>query len=876
MDQLTKLQSALSDRYAVQREIGAGGMATVYLAEDVRHRRKVALKVLQSELAAVLGPERFLSEINVTANLQHPHLLPLFDSGEADRLLFYVMPYIEGESLRARLNREKQLPVDEAIRITIAAASALDYAHRHGVVHRDLKPENILLHDGQPLVSDFGIALAVSKAGGTRVTQTGLSLGTPQYMSPEQATGDRNIDARSDIYSLAAVLYEMLTGEPPHTGATVQAIIARVLTDKVRSVRATRDSVPIHVDATVQKALSKLPADRFATALQFAEALQRPQTMAATAAWDQPAASPATRSWKRPRTVLPWLVAAIGLAVGAASLLPSPEPVTPPSARFAITLPSGVETPSGGSLTGFAISPDGRTIVFNAIRNGREMLYVRDLDDVQVRELPGTAGAILPFFSPDGQWVGFFAPGEQRLKRIAIAGGTALPIANVSNFAGAAWGADGVIVFASAAGAGLSKISVRGGVEQPFTQLDSGDVRHVMPSFLPDGRRVIFNVIAARRYIALADETGNIRRTDIEGSLPQYLASGHLLYNTPEGTLLSQPFDPRRPEVGREATVVLSDVRVTGNGVGIWRVSNTGMLVYDAGMSTGRLAIVDRAGRVTSLTEEPRRFRMPRVSPDGNRIAVEIAGTGREVDLWLFDRGTGTLTRFSADGVTTDARWSTDGKRIAFARRVAQSDGTQGVNIFQRQTDLSSGEDTLVTGAGNRWPWSWTPDGKTLVYDELLPGKPTRIMSISVDRSTPPRAVVESPFVSRLGMLSPNGKWLAYTSNESGRVEVYIRPFPGPGSSSQISTAGGTQPMWSRDGNELFYREASKMMAARLTTTPQIRVTSRTPLFDDRFLTSNATNYDVLPDGRFIMIESASGSTPQLFAVVNWKPPVGQ
>ena len=876
MDHLTKLKSALSDRYTVLREIGAGGMATVYLAEDVRHRRKVALKVLQSELAAVLGPERFLSEINVTANLQHPHLLPLFDSGEADGLLFYVMPYVEGESLRARLNREKQLPVDEAIRITVAAASALDYAHRHGVVHRDLKPENILLHDGQPLVSDFGIALAVSNAGGTRVTQTGLSLGTPAYMSPEQATGDRNIDARSDIYSLAAVLYEMLVGEPPHTGTTVQAIIARVLTDRPRSVRVERDSVPVHVDAALQKALAKLPADRFASAQQFADALQSSSTFASTVSTvHQTGALQSERTWKQPRVVIPWLVAAVGLAVGAASLLPSSEPVTAPPARFSITLPPGVETSSGGSVTGFAISPDGRTIVFNALRNGREMLYVRDLDDVQVRELPGTSGAILPFFSPDGQWVGFFAPGEQRLKRIAIAGGTALPIANVSNFAGAAWGADGVIVFASAAGAGLSKISVRGGEQQPFTQLDSGEVRHVMPSFLPDGRRVLFNVIAARRYIALTDETGNIRRTAIEGSLPQYLASGHLLYNTPEGTLLSQPFDPRRPEVG-EATVVLSDVRVAGNGLGIWRVSNTGMLVYDAGMSTGRLAIVDRAGRVTTLTDEPRRFRMPRVSPDGNRIAVEIAGTGREVDLWLFDRGTGTLTRFSADGVTTDASWSTDGKRLAFARREVQGNGIQAINIYQRQTDLSSGEDTLVTGAGNRWPWSWTPDGKTLVYDELLPGKPTRIVSSSMDRSTPPQVVVETPFASRLGMLSPNGKWLAYTSNESGRVEVYIRPFPGPGSSSQISTAGGTQPMWSRDGNELFYREASKMMAARITTTPQVRVSSRTALFDDRFLTSNATNYDVLPDGRFIMIESASGSAPQLFAIVNWKPPVGQ
>src|SRR5213595_4128484 len=272
----TQLSTALAGRYEIEREIGAGGMATVYLARDVKHDRRVALKVLTPELGAVLGAERFLSEIRVTANLQHPNLLPLFDSGEAAGLLFYVMPFVEGESLRQRLDREKQLPVDDALRIATAVASALDYAHRHGVIHRDLKPENILLHEGQPLVADFGIALAVTNAGGDRVTQTGLSLGTPQYMSPEQATGDRAVDARTDIYSLAAVLYEMLAGEPPHTGPTIQSVIAKVLTDRPRPLRTLRDAVPPPLEAAVQKALAKVPADRFASAAQFAEALTHP------------------------------------------------------------------------------------------------------------------------------------------------------------------------------------------------------------------------------------------------------------------------------------------------------------------------------------------------------------------------------------------------------------------------------------------------------------------------------------------------------------------------------------------------------------------------------------------------------------------------
>ena len=263
------------ERYALDREIGRGGMATVYLARDVRHNRNVALKVLNPELGAVLGVERFLSEIQVTANLQHPNLPPLFDSGEANGLLFYVMPHVEGESLRKRLVREKQLPIDEAIRIATSIASALDYAHRHGVIHRDLKPENILLQEGQPVIADFGIALAVSNAGGSRVTQTGISLGTPQYMSPEQATGDRDIDGRTDVYSLGAMLYEMLAGEPPYVGNTAQAIIAKVITDRPRSLRLARDTVPPHIEAAVECALAKLPADRFATAHAFAESFFR-------------------------------------------------------------------------------------------------------------------------------------------------------------------------------------------------------------------------------------------------------------------------------------------------------------------------------------------------------------------------------------------------------------------------------------------------------------------------------------------------------------------------------------------------------------------------------------------------------------------------
>ena len=339
-----RLGTALEGRYTIDREIGAGGMATVYLARDVRHHRNVALKVLNPELGAVLGAERFLAEIEVTANLQHPNLLPLFDSGEAGGLLFYVMPYVEGESLRVRLDREKQLPVDEAVRIASAIAGALDYAHRHNVIHRDLKPENILMHEGQPLIADFGIALAVSNAGGARITQTGLSLGTPQYMSPEQATGDRIVDGRTDIYSLGAITYEMLVGDPPHVASTSQALIAKLLTEKPASMRVRRPNVPLHVDAAIGCALEKLAADRFATAKGFADALEGRSPVTASAAYQPVSTGTGAIRSSRTREIAAWsLVAVLAAWLGWQQLRPGAHAESP-VVRVNFDLPPGTRS----------------------------------------------------------------------------------------------------------------------------------------------------------------------------------------------------------------------------------------------------------------------------------------------------------------------------------------------------------------------------------------------------------------------------------------------------------------------------------------------------------------------------------------------------
>src|SRR5690348_749309 len=411
MTDLARLTAALSDRYRIERELGVGGMATVYLAQDLKHERPVALKVLKPELAAVLGADRFVAEIKTTASLQHPHILPLFDSGTADGFLYYVMPYIEGETLRDKLNRETQLGIDEAVRITKEVADALDYAHRHGVIHRDIKPENILLHDGRPMVADFGIALALSAAAGGRMTETGLSLGTPHYMSPEQATAEKDLTNRSDIYSLGAVLYEMLTGNPPHVGASAQQIIMRIVTEDAPLVTSVRKSVPPNVSSAVAKAVERLPADRFETASDFARALADPQFR-----WDAGGPGERTvggrlvngRGWRV------WASAAglavVGVAVGRWSAPTGGG--ERPIARFAIPVEAqgGVTSQSANAL---ALTSDGRTVVFasRGASGAEAQLYVRRLDELEAHPIAGTQGAVSPVFSPDGKRLAYMGPG---------------------------------------------------------------------------------------------------------------------------------------------------------------------------------------------------------------------------------------------------------------------------------------------------------------------------------------------------------------------------------------------------------------------------------------------------------------------------------
>ena len=654
-DTVARLNAALDGRYTIERELGEGGMATVYLADDLKHERKVALKVLKPELAAVVGAERFLAEIKTTANLQHPNILPLHDSGEADGFLFYVMPYVEGDTLKDRLDREHQLPVTDAVQIATDIGEALAYAHRQGVIHRDIKPANVLLLEGKPVISDFGIALAVGAAGGGRLTETGLSLGTPHYMSPEQATGDQAVGSATDTYALGSVLYEMLVGDPPYAGSTAQAVLGKIIAGKPVSATDERPSIPANVDAAVRKALEKLPADRFTSAQEFTRALDDPGFRYGESVGVGALHSGAV--WKRvsvATTALAIVFAAITVWALRGSVAGEPPPPSP--LTLTLTPPASVDINAGWGL---AIAPDERSIVFSA-GQGRG-LFRRDLDRREAVPIPGTDSAWKPFFSPDGASIGFFDDTENMLKRIRLDGSGAQTLGPVPPTArSGGWSADGTIVFSSSGLGGLSRIAETGGDIHAV----AGNTGGVYWLDLLPGAEAVVGGQREGQIVVVHLETGE-DEVLFPGTTPRYV-SGHLVYWR-EDALWAVPFDLERLEATGPAALVVQGVLGGRNGYAHFDITEN-LLVYRRAGSAGggNLPVwVDRQGNREALAMEPSQYAWPRISPNGQRVALVRVDQGN-ADIWVLELESGArypphIRLGTGLGTRLEPRWGTRG-----------------------------------------------------------------------------------------------------------------------------------------------------------------------------------------------------------------------
>ncbi len=864
---IARLTAALADRYRIERELGAGGMATVYLAQDLKHHRPVAVKVLHPDLAAALGAERFLAEIRTTANLQHPHILPLHDSGEAGGFLFYVMPYIEGETLRARLEREKQLPISDAVRLATEVAGALDYAHRHRVVHRDIKPENILLHDGSALVADFGIALAVTAAGGSRMTQTGMSLGTPQYMSPEQALGERAIDARADIYALGCVLYEMLIGNPPYTGATVQAIVAKVLSERPTPPRSVRDTVPPVVEEAVLTALAKLPADRFATAAEFALALKGNGDTSSRGRYPSSAAIPAAASPKRRlgmRELTAWVLATLATAAFAVGFLRAPPIPEAPVVRAGLELPPGER--AYGIIGSVAVSPAGDRLAYATVSASGQRTMVRRTSELVGHEVAaGTLSNLA--FSPDGRWL-LYTEGNE-IGKIPVDGGSRVPIGSIpSNPRGLRWLPNDTIVGGS--GFGLWKIPASGGTfHEVRAPGDSASTSMWFPLLLQNGTGVIATSGTSffTSRLALAPlPFGTTTVLPIPAVAPLGVLGGYLLYQTIDGVLMAVPFDSKRLRVTGDPIQVQDSVWVTSAGGGHAALSESGTLLYFSGQVESQLVLATGGRADRTLIKEPRNYVSPRFSPDGRRVAVTVVGRGGS-DIWVYDLPAQTFTRLTTDGGNGVPEWSPDGARILF-----RSTGDDKITIVWMPADGSGKAEVLYQPDEPVNEAILSPDGQWLLYRTAPGGRHSRdIFAVPLAGDRKPVPLVTGPAREEMPRLSPDGRWLAYDSDESGRVEIYVRPFPGSGARVQVSDRGGSEPLWARSGRALSYRTSAGVVSVAVTTGTKFSIGERRTVLTGEYVTDlTHPNYDVSPDGSQFLMLKQSGAEPKLMVVHNW------
>ncbi len=871
--------------YEILSPIGAGGMGEVYKARDTRLDRIVAIKVLPTHLAerAELR-ERFEREAKTIASLNHPHICTLYDTGHQDDIDFLVMEHIEGETLAQRLQRGP-LPIQQVLQYAIEIADALDKAHRKGITHRDLKPGNIMLTKTGTKLLDFGLAklkqdvapatpesqLATMKGG---VTGEGTILGTLQYMAPEQVEA-KEVDARTDIFSFGAVVYEMATGKRAFQGKTSTSVMAKILEVDPPSISSLQPMTPPQLDRVVQTCLAKDPDDRWQTASDLCRELKWISDGGSKAGIPVPTASEPT--WKKH---LPWLAAfavAIVAIAGAVLYVRRSTPAATHAVRFTVGPPE--KAPFERNPAFLSISPDGSKLAFVAGNGPGVQLWIRSMDSPTAQALPGTEGASQPFWSPDGHFVGFFA--GAKLKKIAISGGPAQTLADApsSNTAGASstggtWSREGVILFtANIKSETINRVSESGGASSPVTTIDTSrsEVAHLWPQFLPDGNHFLFlafNTAPGQGAIYSASLDSNERKLILNNTTDAIYASpGYLLF-TRQGTLMAEPFDASRLQLGGEAVPITEGVQaVQITGKAAFTTSDNGVLAYREGGGAAALTLVwvSRNGTEQRIMAPAHNYVIPRLSPDGKRLAVGIEEA--EGQIWIYDLSRDALTRLTFEGTgNVDPVWTPDGKRIVFK-------GNRN-RLFWQPADGSGAAEELTSSelSANNVPGSWSPDGQELVLTEDRVVRKIWILSLK-DRK--PRLFEEGPLYETAPRFSPDGHWIAYASNESGRYEIYVRPYPGPGGKWQVSTEGGTEPVWNPKGRELFFRDGQKMMAADYSAQSTFSAGKPKMLFEGPYLTTPRSfpDYDVSPDGqRFLMLkapEQAQAPAP-INVVLNW------
>ena len=873
--------------YEIVSTLGVGGMGEVYRARDTKLNRDVAIKVLPDSLPG--DPERlarFEREAKTLAALNHPHIAHIHGFEDSTATPALVMELVEGPTLADRI-AGGPIPLDEGLPIARQIAEALEAAHEQGIIHRDLKPANIKVRpDGTVKVLDFGLAKAMEPTGAApshvtqsatvttpAMTQAGMILGTAAYMSPEQAKG-RAADRRTDVWAFGVVLYEMLTGQRAFKGEDVSDTLAFILTREPDWARLPANTPPA-IRRVLRRCLEKDRTRRLDSAvaarLEIDEALAPSAVDGATTL-----ARPARAAWS---PALPWTLAALmlGLAIAVVLLLwarwRAEKLVDRPLARLDVDLGADVSLPVPSTFgTSVAISPDGTRLVY---ASGTPVkLFTRRLDQPKVTELPGTQGASKPFFSPDGQWVGFLTP--NKLNKIAAEGGAVIPLAdiNLTTFAGASWSEDGSILVSEAFGKALRRVPAAGGPPEVVAPLDSGEIALAFPQMLPGAQAVLFAAIPSTpdleaftiEVLTLADRHRKILLRG--GQSPRYLPTssrvGHLVYVN-KATMFAIPFDLEKLETRGSAVPVLDDVAYQSpSGTGQFDVSRTGTLVYrrasgDAsGMAT--LQWVDPSGQKEPLQAKPGVYRFPSLSPDGKRVALTVAEGGQ--DVWVYDSNRDAMTRLTFGGFNISPKWSPDGQSIVFL--------SSGKGIFQTRADGASQPYPLTQSKTLQNPGSFTPDGKRLAYLEVAGNM--QIWTVALEdqagqvRAGRPEPWLKSSFDNANPVFSLDGRWLAYESNESGRNEVYVRAFAssssGPGAKWQISNSGGVTPRWSRGGHELVYQSGDQVMAAKYTVQGDTFVAEKPRVWMAKL---GGTLFDVAPDGRrvAVVVPVASADAPE-------------